>query len=241
MKNKLQTLLVATCGLFITSLSSADSSVTQDVTFGSDYVFRGIKLGEDTLHPSIEFAIDDFYAGVWAALPQAGKGWNTFYDEEYDLYAGKSFALDNGLVLDVGATYYMYDESDETFEFYVGSSVELEAITVSGYVYRDIDLKTTTLEFSGAYTLPISDEFGLDLGLYAGLVNAEGDGDYSYYGFDAVAPFQLTENVTVSLGLHFADHNLDDLRTVMDSAMNSFQFPFEDSHTYFSVSGTYGF
>ena len=51
------------------SASFAAFTLSTDLTFGSEYVFRGIKLADNTLHPSVEAGFDNFYLGIWGALP----------------------------------------------------------------------------------------------------------------------------------------------------------------------------
>ena len=116
MKN-LNLIAATTFSLLVSNFATADESLTVDLTYGSDYVFRGIKLGEDTLHPSIEFTSDDFYLGVWGAVPQAGRGFPTNFENEYDIYLGQTHTLDSGIVVDGGVTMYTYQEAEKTLEF----------------------------------------------------------------------------------------------------------------------------
>ena len=227
MKTKLVTLLALGAGFIGNSISAQDYTLTLDLTGASKYVFRGIELGDTTIHPSIEFGVDDFYAGVWLAQPIENRGAPENFDDEVDFYAGYSFALNESTSLDLGGTVYHYPGAADTFEAYIGISHEIEGgFSVNGYAYRDFDLDTWTFEGSGGYSIPLSDTASLDLAAYIGIVEPDGVGDYTYYGADAVIPIELKENATLSLGLHWADHDLGGN---------------PDNHLYGSTSLTFGF
>ena len=66
-------------------------SVTVDVTYVSDYVFRGVQLAGASVQPSVEASYGDFYAGIWHS--NAVSGTNAGFDSETDLYAGYGFAI----------------------------------------------------------------------------------------------------------------------------------------------------
>ena len=128
MKHTLATLALA-AALGAGSASHAAFSMSTDLTFGSEYVFRGIKLADNTFHPSVEASFDDFYIGLWGALPTEKRG-SMGYIDEWDLYAGYTFQLSDNLSLDIGATFYYYpiDEADDTFEPYVGLSWDIDEV-----------------------------------------------------------------------------------------------------------------
>ncbi len=231
MKTKLTTLLAIVAGFTATHTASAqDLTVTLDATVASKYVFRGVQLGDLTIHPSIQVEQDDYYLNIWAALPQENRGSPTFYDDEIDIVVGRSMALNDSTALDFGVTFYTYPNADNTTEVYLGASHELENGVSTGItLYRDFDLDTFTLEASGGYSFIISDIASLDVGAHLGTVQADDNGgiDYTYYGVDLVVPIQLTENAILSIGAHYSDHD--------DDALG------EDSHFYGAASITYGF
>ena len=59
-------------------------SVTVDVTYVSDYVFRGAQSGDASIQPSVEASYGDFYAGIWASNAVSNKA----DASEVDYYAG---------------------------------------------------------------------------------------------------------------------------------------------------------
>ena len=220
-------LLALAAGVLVNSVSAQDTTVTLDLTGGSKYIFRGLELGDDTLHPSIEFGFGDTYAGIWGAAPLENKGWPEFFEDEIDFYVGHSAALNESTTLEVLVTHFTYEDADSTTEFSAGLAHELEGgATVSGFLHRDVDLDTLTFEGAAGYSFALSESSSLDVAFYVGTVSADTDDDYTYYGADAVIPFEVSENSTVSVGLHFADHDLEGA---------------EDSHFYGSLSWTVGF
>jgi hypothetical protein len=195
---------LVTCGV-----ARAEYSISTDLTFATSYVFRGIQLGNDTLHPSIEASQDDFYAGFWGALPinnLDSKGWIN----EFDFYGGYGIDLGDDLTLDLGGTYYYYPQGDSTTEFYAGLSGTLGAITPSVYAYYDVTLEALTLQASFGYSLPMeSVGSSLDLSLTGGYVKPDEDDSYYYWGASAVIPFKVSENATISAGLHYSRNTTD--------------------------------
>ena len=185
-------------------------SVTTDMTVASEYVFRGQELGDLTLHPSVEISSQGGYLGIWEANQiQNSSVWNN----ETDVYGGYNYKLSDNLKLDVGATYYNYEHHNmffpkNTIEGYVGLNAENHGVTTGVYLYRDFRLNTYTSQGSVSYSFPLASiGASLDLTGKLGYVDARsGDGDsYSYYGIDAVIPYKLKENATVSVGAHYTD------------------------------------
>ena len=231
MKTKLTTLLALVAGFFANNTASAqDLTVTFDATVASKYVFRGVQLGDLTIHPSVQLEMDDYYISVWAALPQENRGSPDFFDDEIDIVFGRGMALNDSTALDFGLTVYTYPNAENTAEAFLGVTHEMEnGFSVGLTGFRDFDLDTFTVEASGGYSVYLSDIASLDIGGYIGTVQDDdaGDPDYTYYGVDLVVPIQLNDNTVLSLGAHYADHD--------DSSLG------EDSHFFGTASVTYGF
>jgi uncharacterized protein (TIGR02001 family) len=224
MKKLLATTLFATV---IAVGTSADAAFTLsgDLTFGSDYVDRGVKLAECTVHPSIEASVDDSYFGVWGALPLEKRN-SKGYIDEWDFYAGYGYTLSDTVSLDLGATLYYYpiDQADDTGEAYAGINWDLERWTPGIYGYYDFDLDggTWTLQGSIGYSIPMASAgTSADLSATGGYVSSSDGDSYSYYGVSAVVPYQISASASVSAGVHWASHNIDSL---------------EDNHFYVTVS-----
>ena len=102
--------------------AKSDLSVTVDISYVSDYVFRGVQLDNASVQPSIEAAYGDFYAGVWHS-----DGLSSDNGSESDLYAGYGYKLNDQIKLDAGVTRYTYQggSNGDTTEAYVGASANV--------------------------------------------------------------------------------------------------------------------
>ncbi len=143
-----------------------------NVTFASEYIFRGVSLtNEDpAIQGSLEWDHDSgFYAGVWGSNIKNDPG-----TLEFDYYAGYGGDLGNsGFTFDVSTIYYTYpgDEADGNyFEF-------------QGKLGRDFGIVSTTV---GAAYVPSGQA-------------AYGDNDAIYLWGDAEVPIP---NTPVSAGFH---------------------------------------
>jgi uncharacterized protein (TIGR02001 family) len=184
------------------SAIAQDLSLSADMTYTSKYVFRGVKVTEQSIQPSVELSTGDFYAGVWSNQPiKSGE------DNEFDFYAGFGIPVNETIKLDVGATYYYYPDSDSgaTFEPYIGVTGEIMGLSAGLYLYRDIDVKAWTTQGNLGYSFPIEAAgVSLDLGAYYGNVDGRNE-SYRYYGVDLSVPFQINENAVVTVGVHYGD------------------------------------
>lgn len=189
------------------SLTQAQElSVTTDIAWESAYVFRGEQFAHSYMAPGVDIAYGDFYAGIWAALPVSS---NPAYDTEIDYYIGHGIALDNGIELDIGATYYTFPSidtdffsSDNSLEFYIGGSIEAP-FSPSAYFFHDIDLDTFTFEFAVGESFMLEDDLSFDVDVYGGHVAVSGSGNYLYYGVSAGLSYTLTPAAAVSATLNY--------------------------------------
>lgn len=204
-------------------------SVTVDFPYASKYVFRGVELAKESLQPSIEVAVGNFYGGVWTNQPVTSN-----IDNEFDFYAGYGIPLNDTWKLDVGGTFYYYPELDSstgldehTFEGYVGATGNVAGFTPGVYAYYDFDLKNTTLQAQVGYSVPLEAVgASLDLAATYGWVNADVGEDYNYWSIGATVPYKLTEKATVSGGVSYANNDLGAV---------------EGDHLWFTVGLTVGF
>lgn len=104
-----------------TSASAGDAfwgGLSASATVTSDYRFRGISQSDR--NPAVQGSIDwigpqNFYVGSWASLidfNDKGVTSKTKSRVEWDIYAGKHFALGSGTDLNVEAIYYAYPDYD---------------------------------------------------------------------------------------------------------------------------------
>lgn len=224
-------LVLAVAALATTGVARADYSLSSDLTYASEYIFRGIQLGDNTLHPSIELTQGDFYLGMWAALPidqVESKGWTN----EFDFYLGYTKELSDKASVDLGVTYYYYPdgEVEESTEAYLGMTFDVGGFTPSGYAYYDFDLEALTLQGSIGYSIPMAGAgTSLDLSATYGYVEPDEGDSYSYYGASAQVPYKLNENATLTFGVHYASNDIDDV------------FDVDDDFFYYTAGVTIGF
>ena len=127
--------------------SAQELSVSAAVSYESDYIFRGVRLADEFIAPSVDISYGDFYAGVWAALP-----WDSGDETEVDFYAGYGFGVSETVSADVGVTYYTYPDSENTVEIYGGLSFEAP-LSPAVYAFYDFDLEALTIEASGGHSV----------------------------------------------------------------------------------------
>ncbi|MGH8020255.1 MAG: TorF family putative porin [Opitutaceae bacterium] len=215
-------------------VARAQYSISTDITFASDYIFRGIQLSENTLHPSIEISSDQFYLGYWGAFPinnTESKGWV----DEYDFYAGFNQQIGETTAVDVGLTHYYYTQLDSTTEAYVGLTGDVGGMTPGVYVYYDFDLQNLTVQGSVGYSLPLENAgTSLDLSATVGYVEPDMGDSYAFYGASAVIPFQVNENATISVGLHYSQHDISEF-ALADLGQD------DDNFLYGTIGLTLGF
>lgn len=101
MKSTIASLIVAT--LLGASAVQAQLSISTAIDFETEYIFRGLQLADESIMPSIDFAYDSFYFGIWSAQPITKS-----QDNEIDFYGGVGFDLSEGVSVDFGVTLYYY-------------------------------------------------------------------------------------------------------------------------------------
>lgn len=223
------TMLAGIAGLTASAQQSATSyKVTTDFSYTSQYVFRGLKAASDAFTPSVEVAVDDFYAGLWTMQPVSD--WRGERPQnEVDIYAGYKHNLTETISLEGVATYYWYpdatgDETSKTYELGVGATWSKNRLSASAYYYYDFRKEASTVVGSVGYSFPI-EKLGtsVDVAFYLGTVGAKDwapdtigasqKNSYNYYGFDVSIPYRIRDNATVTLGLHYANNENTPLNT----------------------------
>ena len=102
--NVLKKSLLASADTLASATAVAELSMT--VGMVSDYVYRGVELGDAGAYTSIDYAAGGFYAGVWA-ISDGG----TADGIEYDIYAGYETEI-AGVGVGLGYTAYEYTYGD---------------------------------------------------------------------------------------------------------------------------------
>jgi uncharacterized protein (TIGR02001 family) len=185
---------------------SSDLSVTVDVTYVSEYVFRGVRLSNAAFQPSVEAAYGDFYAGVWHS-----SALNNGELTETDLYAGYNLAINETFSADLGVTRYTYKNvpggNIDTTEAFAGLKADV-LLSPSFYYYYDFDLEVSTYVASIGHSVPV-EKLGVSLDFSAsfGYVQAPGSpgADYCYHGVGVAVPYKLAENATLTGALNYTN------------------------------------
>ena len=107
---------------------NAGLSVTATPTYVSQYLFRGLRLGGQSLQPSVEADAGRLTLGVWASTPLAGKVPGQS-DPEIDPYGSYAVRLSKAVSLQPGFTVYTFPRAPagrgffrSAFEPYLGLS-----------------------------------------------------------------------------------------------------------------------
>lgn len=185
-------------------------SVTVDVTYVSDYVFRGVQLANASVQPSVEAAYGDFYAGIWHT-----DGLSDASSAETDLYAGYGFAVTDIISIDAGVTQYVYSggSGNDSTEVYVGATADV-LLSPSLYAYYDFDYENVTLEASIGYSIPVDAiNASIDLSAKVGYVDLDQaigtEDNYTYYVVGASVPYALSETATLTVGVDYVYNSED--------------------------------
>lgn len=191
-------------------------TATADVTYASDYVFRGVEQADDSIQPSAEFSCRHAYLGVWINQPLRNRE-----HDEVDLYGGYRYKLNRSFSVEAVGTYYDYPqakgfETRRTYEAGVGATCTVRGIALSAYYYRDFKLNADTEQASVNYSVPLTFwGTSLDFNGFLGTVQSANwlpyapttsRQSYNYYGLNVSLPYKVGAKTDVALGVHWA-HN----------------------------------
>ena len=214
-KKTILALAVIGAGSAVYAAEAADAnavSFTLDNTIVSEYIFRGKERGDYSFQPSLEAKYGDFYAGVWGSFSEQPT------NDEIDVYAGYSLAVNETISLDAGLTYYHYTPASElsTFEPFIGANTKVAGFNLGLYYYYDLQIEDATVEGSLGYSIPV-ESIGTSLDFSANLGYVSGDGaespiankadNYTYWGLGVAVPYKVSENATLTAGVKYTDVN----------------------------------
>jgi uncharacterized protein (TIGR02001 family) len=185
------------------SAQAADLSVTLDTTYVTDYVFRGVQAGSESIQPSVEATYGDLYVGAWHSSALSNKVDLT----ETDLYAGYNIKIDDTFSADVGVTRYLYEghSPNDTTEVFVGLKAT-GLLSPSLYYYYDFDREVSTFEASVGYSVPAEAiKSSLDFSAKVGneLTHRSRTEDRVYGSVGVAVPYKLAENATLTAGVDY--------------------------------------
>ena len=185
------------------SALSADKVAAEDigaevsVGYDTDYMFRGVNLGQDLLWSDVNVSTSlsdglDLGVGAWYANVADDAG-----NDELDIYAGLSTSMGD-MSVDLGATYYYYPDTtagDGTLEFGIGLGTSAGPIDLSLGLYYDIDLEAAYYEVGAATSFDLTDTMAVDVGGAIG--NADGD-TLTALTFTIGVPITLSDSASLS-------------------------------------------
>ena len=154
------------------SALSADKVAAEDigaevsVGYDTDYMFRGVNLGQDLLWSDVNVSTSlsdglDLGVGAWYANVADDAG-----NDELDIYAGLSTSMGD-MSVDLGATYYYYPDQtagEGSLEFGIGLGTSAGPIDLSLGLYYDIDLEAAYYEVGAATSFDLTDTMAVDVG-----------------------------------------------------------------------------
>ena len=185
------------------SALSADKVAAEDigaevsVGYDTDYMFRGVNLGQDLLWSDVNVSTSlsdglDLGVGAWYANVADDAG-----NDELDIYAGLSTSMGD-MSVDLGATYYYYPDptaGEGTLEFGIGLGTSAGPIDLSIGLYYDIDLEAAYYEVGAATSFDLTDTMAVDVGGAIG--NADGD-TLTALTFTIGVPITLSDSASLS-------------------------------------------
>ena len=185
------------------SALSADKVAAEDigaevsVGYDTDYMFRGVNLGQDLLWSDVNVSTSlsdglDLGVGAWYANVADDAG-----NDELDIYAGLSTSMGD-MSVDLGATYYYYPDptaGEGTLEFGIGLGTSAGPIDLSLGLYYDIDLEAAYYEVGAATSFDLTDTMAVDVGGAIG--NADGD-TLTALTFTIGVPITLSDSASLS-------------------------------------------
>jgi len=210
--------------VLLAATATAPSAFAQDVSFSagvdtvSEYVFRGVSFGDQSIQPYSEVSIGGFTAGAWYS---AGFGSESAAQaDELDLYIGYSLPLDGPISVDVGATHYNFPQTGALFETDGGSAGTYEvygsvglsdfALSPTATVYYDLTLDALTLEGSIGHSFDLpADGWSFDLGLTGGHVTVDDAGSYEWATAGASIGKAFSDTLSFYVGANLSVNSED--------------------------------
>ena len=178
-------------------VTAEDIGAEVSVGYDTDYMFRGVNLGQDLLWSDVNVSTSlsdglDLGVGAWYANVADDAG-----NDELDIYAGLSTSMGD-MSVDLGATYYYYPDptaGDGTLEFGIGLGTSAGPIDLSLGLYYDIDLEAAYYEVGAATSFDLTDTMAVDVGGAIG--NADGD-TLTALTFTIGVPITLSDSASLS-------------------------------------------
>jgi hypothetical protein len=201
-----------------------EMGATLSAGWDSDYVWRGLDLGETLIWTdlNLDFDLDDWDSwddwgdesddddfdfdlnvGAWYADIHDDDE-SAFIDQELDLYAG--FTLGLGPVdLNFGYIYYYFESDvDEYHEGYVGLGVALGPLDLGLTGFYEFETESIYVQFTAEWPIELTDWLDLRPGFVASYRDGDegyliyNDSDFNHIGVSLALDIHLTPTATLS-------------------------------------------
>jgi len=205
--NKTSTILAISSGLFF-GQAQAEIETEFHVGYNSEYIYRGVDLGDDAFEYGLAVAGESdcglvWRASIWSISPD---GTNTNGSpDELDINAEVEKDLGFGS-LAAGFTAYTYDSSaahpaGDDSEIYVGLSTQQAGIDLGLTVFYGTDGaldEQVLLEGTVGYKFTVSEKVSGKIGIAYGYMLDEGKGGYSNDDGEVYASAILSFDIALS-------------------------------------------
>jgi len=197
-------------------------SFTFTPSYVSTYMFRGQRLGGQSLEPSFEADYGNLAIGVWSDFPFDNENRVPGQSNpEIDPYGSYTFNITDSLSIQPGFTWYTYCTAPTyqgfyrmTFEPNIAVNYTVDGVKFTPKFYYDVIVHQATYELNAAYTVPLKSigsefDFSGTVGTYlandavntAGNVNEPNTKAWGNYWLVGVAmPFQLSPHWKFTAG-----------------------------------------
>jgi len=206
---KTSTILAITSGLFF-GQAQAEIESEFHVGYNSEYIYRGVELGDDAYEYGLDFAGSsdcglDWSAGIWSISPDGEDG-NV---DELDIYASVSKDLGIGSVA-AGFTVYTYDGGgNDDAEVYLGFSTQQAGVDLGLTVFFGTDgivQDAVLLEGTIGYSFEVSSKTTANIGITYGYMLDEGVGLYASDDGEVYASASISLDYAVSDSITFSPY-----------------------------------
>lgn len=198
-----------------------EASWTFTPAIASAYLFRGVRLADESLQSAVDFAYGPLSLGVWGSVA-LDHGESGDADPEIDFYGAYTIPLRDHVEFVPGLQIYTYPDAERsngfyraTFEPSLAFNVELQGIRFTPKCYYDLTLNGATFEGTVATALPLT-ALGTELQLWATAgtfratdvapgtsVGVKNWGDY--WSVTASIPYQVSARGKVALTVTYAE------------------------------------
>jgi hypothetical protein len=208
---RLNTLSIAGLSLAILGSANADVESSISVGYNSDYVYRGLNLGEDqvsfNLGASGAAAGLDWNVGLFQGTSQFDGG----SLDETRIHAGISKSLSDLIDVNVGAistSYNTLGTGGDRLEIYVGAGTNIGGIDLSATAFfntQDEWSGDVYYELGASYSVDLAEGISGTVGVTYGNWDEDpffiGLEDVDFVSFSGTLNFSLSDNIGASVGV----------------------------------------